>query len=108
MLVIKVELHSALDGRVETLGVMSICNTGGSKKRGDYTAHVVRKGTKDFWDVLKKQARADVDAGYGALTNCGTDLVHGVTRRSGVENYPRLDLPVWHLVKRALENMGYT
>jgi hypothetical protein len=48
VIVVKVELHSAITGEVTEIGRMLIANTGGTKKRGDYTAKVLRLGLH-FW-----------------------------------------------------------
>lgn len=74
MLVVKVELHSAITGQVSEIGRMVIYNDGtGTKDRGNYVTNLLRKGTTDK-----------------------------VQRRGFVTNYPRLSYSVWELVKRAL------
>jgi len=82
MIVVKVELHSAITGQIKLLGSMIVHNVGTSKdgKRGDYKVAVARK-------------------------NCAGD--HRATllspARSGdVKDYPRLSYNVWRLVARAL------
>lgn len=78
MLVVKIELHSAITGRVSELGRMQISNTGkGSYDRGDYAVEVLR--------------RSGVTGG-------------AVTRTGEVKNYPRLSYNVWRLVSRALRS----
>lgn len=79
MIVVKVELHSAITGQVKLLGVMCIANDGtGSHKRGNYDAWVYRKGTEtSSRDVL---------------------------RTGRVENYPRISYSIWRLVLRALKS----
>lgn len=79
MIVIKVELHSAITGKVTELGKMHIVNDGTSKdpKIGHYLGGVLRKGTKTF------------------------------TRKASVEGYRRLDKPIWSLITKMLINMGY-
>ena len=92
MIVVKVELHSAVNRRKSELARMVIHNTGTSAdgKRANYDALVIRK-TDDFdahmIKTLKRQARA--------------------TREGQVDNYARLARPVWDLVGLALKNMGY-
>jgi hypothetical protein len=85
MIVVKIELHSAITRRVTELGRMVICNDGtGSAKRGNYDAYVLRKHfTEGQW--LARPER--------------------VTGRQGrVEEYPRLSYTVWRLVLRALRS----
>lgn len=82
MLVVKIELHSAITGRATLLGSMIIANTGTSSdpKRGDYAVSVGRKS----------------DA-------CDLRRVHAAPLRTGeVRGYPRLSYNVWRLVLRAL------
>lgn len=79
MIVVKIELHSAVTGKTSELGRMVICNDGTAvnPKRGNYTVDLMRRGTTDK-----------------------------VQRRSRVEKYPRLAFSVWVLVARALKNLG--
>lgn len=83
MIVVKIELWSAVTGKVKEIGRMYIANDGSSDnpKRGDYKVKVCRKGSFDYpgWDDLK------------------------TTREGRVENYPRLSYNVWRLVTRALK-----
>lgn len=79
MIVVRVELHSAIDGRVEELGRMVICNDGtGTPNVGNYDGMVMRK--PDFSKV---------------------------TRRGRLVGHRRQALTVWHLVGRMLVGMGY-
>lgn len=84
MLVIKIELHSAITGAVSEIGRMNIANEGtGTAQRGDYKVQVIRRSAptdKGFWD-------------YNASN---------VTRTGEVKNYPRLSYNVWRLITRAL------
>lgn len=74
MILVKIELHSALTGKVTEIGHMRITNNGlGTQKRGDYDVEILRKGTTDK-----------------------------VQRRGSVRDYPRLSYTVWELVRRAL------
>ena len=83
MIVIRVELHSAVTRRVTEIARMHICNIGGSRQTGNYSAQ----------------------------TYCGRSsekLSRGTVQRQGsIKNYPRLKLHVWHLVARALAAMKY-
>lgn len=88
MIVVRVELHSAVTRKVTVLGQMVIANTGMSQdpKRGDYSVAVANKNHAEtspslvFHDA-KKQAR-----------------------QGEVLNYPRLSYNVWRLVCRALKS----
>lgn len=79
MIVVKVELHSALTGKVSELGRMVISNDGGSRgaKRSDYTARVCRKGSTDFTSPM---------------------------RTGEVKDWPRLSYNIWRLVCRSLKS----
>lgn len=87
MIIVTIELKSAVDGRTEKLGEMVICNDGTStqRTRGNYDAFVYRK--HKFFDWKK--------------------LTNNLTRRGRVENYSRLQRPIWDLVGLALKDMGY-
>lgn len=83
MIVVKVELHSAVTGRISELARMHIANVGGTSTKGDYHC-----------ETLRGRSKADLDK--------------RVQQRVGnVMNYPRLSIHVWHLVARALVGMGY-
>ena len=83
MLVIRVELHSAVTGKVTEIGRMLIDNIGGTDTVGEYRARVLR----------------------GRSANA---FAQRVVQRTGlVLAYPRKALHVWHLVARALAGMGY-
>ena len=73
MIVVKVELHSAVTGIVSEIGRTILVNDGtGTRSRGNYHVAVMRKGSRQ-------------------------------TLRNGrVEDYPRLSYNVWRLVSRAL------
>lgn len=80
MIVIKVELHSAVTGKVSEIGRMTICNDGTSHdpEIGNYDIALMRKNTKD------------------------------VCQRGGVvQGHRRLSLPIWSLVSKALKSVGY-
>ncbi|MCK1669418.1 hypothetical protein IVA91_31795 [Bradyrhizobium sp. 153] len=83
MIVIRVELHSAITRKVTELARMRICNVGGDKDLGDYDVETLRG-------------------------RCREQLDQGVRQRAGkVRAYPRLRIHVWHLVARALIATGY-
>lgn len=76
MIVVKIELHSAITGKVTQLGQMYISNDGtGDFKRGNYLVEVMRKNS----DSVQRQ-------GY-------------------VPDYPRQSYTVWELVRRSLESV---
>jgi hypothetical protein len=75
MIRVTVELIPWGIGEPKKLGVMHISNDGtGSKDRGNYIAHVFRKGSK------------------------------AVARTGEVKNYPRLSYNIWRLVFRCLKS----
>ena len=83
MIVVRVELHSAQDGRVTELARAHIANVGGTATSGDYAAAILRGRNT-------------------AALNRGT-----VQRRGKVTGHARQALHVWHLVAKALVAMGY-
>lgn len=82
MIVVKIELHSAVTKKVTLLGSMIIDNIGGTRERGDYRVRVASKAT------------------------CANlSLVAANPLRTGeVKDYPRLAYNVWRLVFRALKS----
>ncbi|MCP2016871.1 hypothetical protein [Qipengyuania citrea] len=87
MIVVKVELHSAITGDQTELARMMIDNIGGDMKVGDYRARTYRGRSAA---TLERAMRS------GSTTREGTVLGHR-----------RLALHVWHLVAKALTGMGY-
>lgn len=86
MIVVTIQLHSAVSGQSETLGVMHIANDG--------TARDARQGNYDVKVGNKTHA---VTHDHAAIQD--------KPQRSGrVENYPRLSYNVWRLVARALKS----
>jgi hypothetical protein len=83
MIVIRVELHSAITCRVTEIARMHISNVGGSRQTGHYFARTYRGRSRE------QLSRGDVQ------------------RQASVKEYPRLRLHVWHLVARALIAMKY-
>jgi len=83
MLVVRVELHSAITGKVTELARMDIANVGGTAQRGDYYVSVMRGRSREALAMRKAH------------------------RNGQVKDYPRLRLHVWNLVFRALESVGY-
>lgn len=83
MIVVKVELHSAITGQIKEIGRAYIWNVGGSPERGDYEAAVCRKGSFDALAAIR----------------------HGKALRYGeVKDYPRRSYNVWRLVSRAIRS----
>lgn len=76
MLVLKLEMHSAITGEVREIGRTVIYNKGGSHERGEYGVAVCRRGSTDYHNKP--------------------------TRVGEVLNYPRLSYNVWRLVIRSL------
>lgn len=90
MLVIRVELHSAITGETTEIARALIYNKGGTSDRGDYNAMTFKGRDGAAW------TRADILAAKGKPL-----------RKAEVLNYPRKSLHVWNLVSRALTAMGY-
>ena len=79
MIVVKIELHSAITGKVSEIGRMVVSNDGtGTKQKCNYTARVCRKGSEDF---LKNP-----------------------TRSGKIVDYPRQSYTVWKLIHKALKS----
>lgn len=83
MIVVRVELHSAITGKITEIARAHIANIGGTNNSGDYRVETFRGRNKDQLDKLASG------------------------RAGAVRNYPRLSIHVWHLVARALIVMGY-
>lgn len=83
MIVVRVELHSALTRQVTELARLHICNVGGTAESGDYEVR-----------TLRGRDTAALDKGI-------------VQRRGRVLRHARLALHVWHLVAKALTSVGY-
>lgn len=83
MIVVRVELHSAVTGRVTELARAHICNVGGGVERGDYACSTLRGRSKSALDQRIVQ------------------------RHCRVDDHERKRLHVWNLVAKALSGMGY-
>lgn len=84
MIIVRVELHSAVTQQVTELARMMIANKGsGTLTHGDYSAVVYRGRSKQALDRQVEQKRGEID------------------------HFPRQSLHVWNLVARALARMGY-
>jgi hypothetical protein len=96
MIVVRVELHGARTGRVLELGTVIIDNVGGTDTRGDYRTRAYRKGTWARFMGYVQPAPA------WALVRKAKP-----SREGSVTNHPRLSAPIWTLVRKGLESMGY-
>lgn len=83
MLVVRVELHSAVTGETAEIARMIIHNKGGTKTSGDYGVMVYRGRDKESLDRRT------------------------VNRSGEVNGHPRLREHVWNLVLKALVAAGY-
>lgn len=78
MIIVRVELLSAVTGKTTSLGCMHICNDGtGSETSGHYDVRTIS------------------NKGY-------------LGRSGRVERYPHKAVAIWNLVRRACEAAGYT
>ena len=87
MIIVKVELWSAITGKHIELARMQIDNIGGNRTRGDY--HVATMRGRDA-ETLEKATWAKT-----------------YTREGEVRNHARLQEHVWNLVAKGLSAMGY-
>ncbi len=79
MIVVKIELHSAITGEVSEIGRMHIVNdASGDSTRGNYATALMRRGTTAT-----------------------------VQRRGVVKGHARLAYSVWVLVAKALAGLGF-
>ena len=83
MIIVRVELHSAITGKVTELARAHICHVGGTNEIRDYDVR-----------TLRGRSARDLDQ-------------HVVQRKGKVMGHPSLRLHVWHLVAKALAGMGY-
>lgn len=90
VIVVKVELWSAVDGERHELARMVIDNTGGTVNLGNYRCRTLRGRSTD---ALNK-----------ALAKISTT---GTQREGQVVGHPRLREHVWNLVAKGLEALGY-
>lgn len=88
MIVVRVELWSAIDGSKTEIARMHIANDGhGTAKHGNYVGHSLRGRDSETLDQSVKERTYN--------------------RSGSVEDFPRMSLHVWNLVARMLKNMGY-
>jgi len=87
MIVIRVELWSAIDGQKTEIARAMIHNTGGGLKVGNYHGETYRGRNRGALDrAMNRRA---------------------IIRTGAVIGHRRLDLHVWHLVAKMLSAMGY-
>ena len=89
MIIVKVELWSAIDGRKQELARMVIDNIGGSETKGDYRTRTLRG----------RNARA--------LDLAMLGMPATVQREGKVIGHARLKEHVWNLFAKSLSGMGY-
>jgi hypothetical protein len=82
MIIVRVELLSAITGETTELTRLHICNEGGTVSRGDYGVYVLKGEGKEALDTSWRN---------GTFTMTGK-----------VKNHARLSEPVWSLVEKAL------
>lgn len=87
MIIIRVELWSAITGKRTELARMMIANEGGTKDLGDYSGRTYRGRDTA---ALDRSMKNDT-----------------VTRRGEVKNHPRWKEHIWNLVAKMLNDMGY-
>src|SRR5690606_29787898 len=92
MIIVRVELWSAISGEKTELARMVVDNVGGNRTKGNYRCRTLRGRSADQLD--RSQATVNVNAG-------------SVTRGAIVRDHLREKLHVWHLVAKALSAMGY-
>lgn len=90
MIVVKIELWSALTGKVSEIGRMYIANdASGDAARGNYDVAVCRKGN----------THRPMFAGEPTMAGLPAAARHG-----RVEDYPRRSYNVWRLISRAIRS----
>ena len=92
MIVVRVELWSAVNGEKTELARMVVDNIGGTSTRGNYRCR-----------TLKGRSKAALDGALCAAIRGGK----GTQRESQVIGHPRLREHVWNLVAKCLAAMDY-
>lgn len=89
MIIVRVELHSAVTGKVTEIARAVIANKGtGTATKGNYIARVVAGRTSSSMEPR--------------------DIVSAKPFRTGeVYDYPRKSIHIWNLVARALKSMNF-
>lgn len=83
MIIVRVELKSAITGQVAELARAHICNIGGTDGLGDYEVMTLRGRNTQLLDQRITQ------------------------RKGNVRGHPRKAQHIWNLVAKALAAMGY-
>jgi hypothetical protein len=92
MIVVKVELWSAIDGSHTELARAVIDNIGGTNTHGNYRARAMRgRDEESLHASMRKILLSD----------------QGAVHEGKVMNHPRLSQHVWNLVAKSLTAMGY-
>ena len=91
MIVVKVELWSAISGQKTELARMVVDNIGGTVQRGDYRCRTLRGRSEE--------------ALHRSMSNM--DRKEAVTREGKVLGHARLREHVWNLIAKSLVGMGY-
>lgn len=100
MLVVRVELWSAIDGSRTEIARSVIYNDGtGTPDSGNYVAATLRGRDREELDKSM--------VSFLRHTERETRKLAVAPRFTRVSAYPRKNLHVWHLVSRALANMGF-
>jgi hypothetical protein len=87
MIVVKIELHSAITRKITEIGRMYIANDGaGTPTRGDYRVAVCRRNSDEVPAELLDYPRPRMPK---------------AARFGVVRDYPRLSYNVWRLIARA-------
>lgn len=92
MIVVKVELHSAITHQVTEIARAVIYNAGGTNTLGDYETFACRG-----------RSEASLRTSMGSILQ----KIATPTHRGRVEKHPRQAEHVWNLVAKALTAMGY-
>jgi hypothetical protein len=87
VIIVRVELLSAITGETTELARMHICNEGGTRTRGDYGVY-----------ALTGRDKETLDASW---------LSNRFTHTGKVKNHARLSEHAWNLVGKALNAAGY-
>lgn len=87
MIIVRVELLSAISGETTELARMHICNEGGTRTHGDYGVYMLRGRDTEALDKSWRNER--------------------YTHTGKVTNHARLSEHVWNLVGKALAAAGY-
>lgn len=88
MIIVKVELHSGINGTKKEIARMLIDNQGGTDAKGDYRVR-----------TLVGRSASALDRSQRRPCN--------VNREGTVIGHDRLKLHVWNLVGKALAGIGY-